>query len=72
MLTRTLRQLERDGLIVRFDYQDKRLRVEYSVTELGKEMLIQMMPVWRWIITSAGLFRKVQEKYDLTTVSATP
>ncbi|MBZ6387470.1 winged helix-turn-helix transcriptional regulator [Pantoea piersonii] len=72
MLTRTLRQLERDGLIARFDYQEKRPRVEYSVTELGKEMLIQMMPVWRWIITSAEHFRKARAEYDLTTASTTP
>jgi len=64
MLTRTLRQLERDGLISRCDYQEKHPRVVYSVTDLGKEMLIQMMPLWHWIITSADDFRTARTRYD--------
>ncbi|BDH44176.1 HxlR family transcriptional regulator [Salmonella enterica subsp. enterica serovar Choleraesuis] len=64
MLTRTLRHLERDGLILRCDYQEKPLRVEYATTALGKEMLVQMMPLWVWIITSSDQFREARTQYD--------
>lgn len=64
MLTRTLRQLERDGLISRHDYQEKHPRVVYAVTEQGQEMLIRMMPLWQWIISSADHFRAARAHYD--------
>lgn len=64
MLTRTLRQLERDGLIARHDYHEKPLRVVYEITSLGKEMLIQIMPVWHWIITSSDRFREARSRYE--------
>lgn len=59
MLTRTLRQLARDGLIERFDHQQKfpHPRVDYSLTALGEGMLMNMLPLWRWIIDNAGQFR---------------
>ncbi|WP_034911478.1 helix-turn-helix domain-containing protein [Erwinia sp. 9145] len=64
MLTRTLRQLERDGLIARHDFQEKRPRVVYSITDLGKELLIQMLPLWHWIIGSADRFRAARARYN--------
>ncbi|HAU5566534.1 TPA: transcriptional regulator [Serratia fonticola] len=64
MLTRTLRHLERDGLISRQDYHEKLPRVVYTMTSTGEEMLLQMLPLWSWIITSAGNFRRARERYD--------
>ncbi|EMH7332241.1 MULTISPECIES: winged helix-turn-helix transcriptional regulator [Serratia] len=64
MLTRTLRHLERDGLISRCDYQEKLPRVVYTITEAGKEMLLNMLPLWSWIIASAGSFRAARSRYD--------
>lgn len=64
MLTRTLRHLERDGLISRYDYQEKLPRVVYTITDTGKEMLLRMLPLWSWIITSAGDFRQARLQYD--------
>lgn len=64
MLTRTLRHLERDGLISRYDYQEKSPRVVYTITEAGKEMLLRMMPLWSWIISSAEYFRGARAQYD--------
>lgn len=64
MLTRTLRHLERDGLISRCDYQEKLPRVVYAITDMGKEMLLRMLPLWSWIITSTDNFRTAREMYD--------
>jgi len=66
MLTRTLRQLERDGLISRYDHQQKipHPRVDYQLTELGKGMLLNMMPLWGWVIENAADFRKAREGFE--------
>ena len=39
VLTDSLRQLMEDGLVYRHDYQEQPPRVEYGLTELGKQML---------------------------------
>lgn len=39
VLTDSLRQMINDGLIYRHDYQEMPPKVEYGLTELGKEML---------------------------------
>ncbi len=64
MLTRTLRQLERDGLVGRFDYQEKSPRVEYAITSLGTEFLIETFPLWNWVINNSDAFRIARERYD--------
>ncbi|MEM1443025.1 MAG: helix-turn-helix domain-containing protein [Verrucomicrobiota bacterium] len=38
MLTQQLREMERDGLIQRTDHQEKPLRVDYRLTELGETL----------------------------------
>lgn len=65
MLTRTLRQLEHDGLIDRHDHQQKRPhpRVDYTLTELGKGMLLNMLPLWHWIIENEALFKHSRRVY---------
>ena len=39
VLTDSLRQMIDDGLVYRHDYQEMLPKVEYGLTELGKEML---------------------------------
>lgn len=61
MLTRTLRSLERDGLIRRFDYDEVPPHVEYELSELGEGLLLQIMPVWLWIMDNAESFRTARQ-----------
>lgn len=61
MLTRTLRSLERDGLIQRFDHDENPPRVEYELSELGDGLLRQIIPVWLWIMDNAELFRSARQ-----------
>ena len=48
MLTQTLRELQRDGLISRHAYAEVPPRVEYRLTPTGEELipLIRQMSVW--------------------------
>ncbi|MFD1252076.1 MULTISPECIES: helix-turn-helix domain-containing protein [Devosia] len=48
MLTLTLRNLERDGLVNRVIYPEVPPRVEYSLTELGKTLQQPISALWDW------------------------
>jgi DNA-binding HxlR family transcriptional regulator len=48
MLTRTLRNLESAGLIVRHVTQAKAIAVEYSLTQLGRTILAPLGGMCRW------------------------
>ncbi len=63
MLTRTLRQLERDGLIRRIDHGEVPPRVEYDLTELGRGLLVHMIPLWTWVIDNAEAFRTARDAF---------
>ena len=64
MLTRSLRQLERDGLIVRRDHGEVPPRVDYTLTTVGRGLLVGMMPLWTWIIDNASAFRMARTQFD--------
>lgn len=64
MLTRSLRHLERDGLILRRDYREVPPRVDYTLTLLGRGLLVGMMPLWTWIIDNASEFRAARTRFD--------
>lgn len=64
MLTRTLRQLERDGLIARHDHREVPPRVDYTLTDLGRGLLMGMMPLWRWVLDNADGFRAARRAFD--------
>src|SRR5215475_14648656 len=48
MLTQTLRNLEKDGLVKRRDYQTVPPKVEYSLTELGEEIYKPLYDICQW------------------------
>ncbi|MBP1962818.1 winged helix-turn-helix transcriptional regulator [Paenibacillus aceris] len=48
MLTQTLRQLERDGLVLRHVYPTVPPTVEYSLTPLGESLIEPMRTLHRW------------------------
>ncbi len=64
MLTRTLRQLERDGLISRRDYRTVPPRVEYDLTDLGRGLLQGMMPLWTWIVENGDAFKDARRRFE--------
>ena len=64
MLTRTLRHLERDGLVVRHDFEEVVPHVEYALSETGLEMLVRMVPLWTWIVENVDSFRAARDAFD--------
>lgn len=48
MLTQCLRELEADGLVVRRDYGEWPLKVDYSLTERGRELLPALRELYAW------------------------
>ena len=56
MLTKCLRELERDGLVTRSVYPEVPPRVEYELTTLGRGLLVQVTPLWFWIASHISDF----------------
>ncbi|MFZ6645116.1 winged helix-turn-helix transcriptional regulator [Undibacterium sp. TJN25] len=64
MLTKTVRQLERDGLLTRTMYMEVPPRVEYEITPTGTELLVAVNPVWDWIVRKLPQFQLARAQYD--------
>ena len=64
MLTKTLRAMERDGLLLRREFEEIPPRVEYELTPLGMELLVRMSPVWMWVVENAEGFREARRAFD--------
>src|ERR1700722_12645868 len=62
-LTKTLRQLEKAGLVTRVVFAEVPPRVEYRITGLGKDLLIQLHPVWLWTVANVKRFQTARSKY---------
>lgn len=54
MLASTLRTLEADGLVARTSYPEVPPRVEYALTDLGRELMDRMLPLVEWVAAHAG------------------
>lgn len=72
MLTRSLRQLERDGLVTRCDHREVPPRVDYALTELGRGLLVGMMPLWTWVIDNSSSFRAARDRFDERCIDHDP
>jgi DNA-binding HxlR family transcriptional regulator len=62
-LTKTLRQLERGGLVTRVVFAEVPPRVEYQITKLGEGLLAQLHPVWLWTVANVKRFEAARSKY---------
>ena len=64
VLTRVLRDLERDGLVSRQVYAEVPVRVEYALTPLGGTMCSIVRAVGDWADRTAGPIREARSAYD--------
>ncbi|NNC13485.1 helix-turn-helix transcriptional regulator [Planctomonas sp. JC2975] len=64
MLTLTLRQLERDGLVVRSVYAEVPPRVEYELTELGRTLVELAIALGDWATAHHPAIEASRAAYD--------
>src|SRR3954451_7475139 len=64
MLSATLRQLERDGLVKRHVYARVPSRVEYELSETGEELLMALTPLAGWGIQNRAALLAARALFD--------
>lgn len=67
MLTQTLRDMERDGLVRRTMYAEIPPRVEYALTPLGKTLCEPLDALRKWAQDHLQQVREAQEAFDKRT-----
>jgi DNA-binding HxlR family transcriptional regulator len=70
MLTLTLRNLERDGLVTRRAYPSIPPRVEYELTELGRTLLIPLVAIAEWARTYRPAIEEARKAFDANSANA--
>jgi DNA-binding HxlR family transcriptional regulator len=64
MLTLTLRQLERDGLVMRTVYPTVPPKVEYNLSDFGKTILEPVMALAEWAVNHRYEMQAARDAYD--------
>lgn len=64
MLTKTLRTLERDGLVLRTVYPQVPPRVEYELTPLGQTLRSPLKALTEWSVCHIREVLAAREEYD--------
>jgi DNA-binding HxlR family transcriptional regulator len=64
VLTRTLRQLERNGLVTRTVVPTIPPRVSYTLTELGRSLLEAVRPLLTWAIENRMHIERAAQNFD--------
>jgi DNA-binding HxlR family transcriptional regulator len=64
MLSATLRQLERDGLVERHVYARVPARVEYELSPVGEQLLTALVPLAGWGLEHQAEVSDAREHYD--------
>ncbi len=70
MLTQTLRQLERDGLVTRRVHPVVPPRVDYKLTPLGMSLGESLCGVWMWVEAHIREVELSRKSYDLSRKSS--
>lgn len=64
MLTQTLKELHRDGLVTRTVYPTVPPAVEYQLTDLGTSVLRPFAILVEWADASLGAIEKARDSFD--------
>ena len=64
MLTLTLRNLERDGLVNRTVTPSIPPRVDYELTDLGRSLQKPIMALEQWALDNVGTIHQAQARFD--------
>ena len=63
MLAQTLRRLEQDGLVSRRVFPTIPPRVDYTLTDLGRSLLVPLGEMVRWAVANHGAVRAARAAY---------
>ena len=72
MLTLTLRNLERDGLVSRTVTPTVPPRVDYALTELGRDLLVPVSALGQWAIEHTPCIAAARARFDDAEAAQTP
>ena len=72
MLTLTLRNLERDGLVSRTVTPTVPPRVDYALTDLGRELLVPVSALGEWAIQHTSCIEAARSRFDASEAAQTP
>lgn len=72
MLTLTLRNLERDGLVKRTVTPTVPPRVDYELTELGRDLLLPIQGLANWAIQHTSCIEAARARFDGAEAAETP
>lgn len=64
MLTTTLRSLERDGFVTRTVFPTIPPRVDYELTDLGRELLVPVQALGDWALKNIDRVNASRERFD--------
>lgn len=64
MLSKTLQQMEREGLVERTVYAQVPPRVEYALTQLGSDLAEAFCPVWQWAEKNRAAIEAARAAFD--------
>ncbi len=64
MLTTTLRQLERDGMVTRTVFPTIPPRVDYELTDLGRELLVPVRSLGAWARANIDRIDAARRRFD--------
>jgi DNA-binding HxlR family transcriptional regulator len=64
MLTQTLRQLERDGMVTRHVFPTKPPSVEYRLSSLGRSVLVPLAALVQWAESSHAGIARARARFD--------
>lgn len=70
MLTKTLRELERDGLVARRVHAVVPARVDYRLTALGESLGESVCGVWLWVEKHLATVERSRKSYDARRADA--
>lgn len=65
MLTQTLRDLQRDGLVSRRVFPTQPPSVEYALTDLGRSLLTSLAALIQWAEQNHGAIRTSRQAFDV-------
>ena len=63
MLTKTLRQLERDGLVTRRVHPVIPPHVDYTITPLGHDLGEAVCGIWEWVEANAEAMERARQSF---------